>query len=88
MKIGNVLSTKLGGVVLALALAPAAALAQASDEQQAKIDEVQAGMQCEVDPANVEVEDGSFDLDDVMCADGQYDIVLDAGYAVTERRKE
>jgi hypothetical protein len=74
---------------LALVLIAAPALAQeASEEQQAKIDEALAAMQCEVDPANVEVEDGSFDLDDVMCADGQYDIVLDAGYAVTERRKE
>jgi hypothetical protein len=75
-------------ICLALAAAPAAALAQASEEQQAKIDEVLANMQCEVDPANVEVEGGNFDLDDVICADGQYDIVLDAGYAVTERRKE
>jgi hypothetical protein len=73
---------------LALAAAPVAALAQATDEQQARIDEVLAGMQCEVDPANVEVEEGVFDLDDVMCADGQYDIKLDAAYAVTEQRKE
>ena len=29
-----------------------------------------------------------FDLDDVMCASGQYDIKLDASYAVTEERKE
>ena len=75
-------------MALAVMAAPAVAYAEASGEQQAKIDEVLAGMQCEVDPANVEVEDGSFDLDDVMCADGQYDIVLDAGYAVTARRKE
>jgi hypothetical protein len=73
---------------LALAAAPVAALAQATDEPQARIDEVLAGMQCEVDPANVEVEEGVFDLDDVMCADGQYDIKLDAAYAVTEQRKE
>ena len=62
-------------------LAPAAALAEATEEQQARIDEVLAGMQCEIDPANVEVED-------VICADGQYDILLDAGHAVTERRNE
>jgi hypothetical protein len=73
---------------LAAMALPAAALAQATDEQQAKIDEVLAGMQCEVDPANVEVGDGGFDLDDVICADGQYDVELDASYAVTERRKE
>ena len=48
-----------------------------------------AAKQCEVDPANVEVEDGGgFDLDDVMCASGQYDIKLDASFAVTNERKE
>ena len=31
---------------------------------------------------------GAFDLDDVMCAAGQYDIKLDADFAVTEERKE
>jgi hypothetical protein len=75
--------------VFALAAAPAQALAQeASEAQQTRIDEVLAGMQCEFDPANVEVADGTFDLDDVMCADGQYDIKLDANFAVTEQRKE
>jgi len=73
---------------LVLAAAPAVAFAQTTDEQQARIDETLASMQCEVDPANVEVEEGAFDLDDVMCADGQYDIKLDPAFAVTERRKE
>lgn len=76
-------------LMAALALAvPLPALAQATAEQQARIDAVLAEMKCEVDPENVEVEDGMFDLDDVMCADGQYDIKLDANFAVTERRKE
>lgn len=74
---------------MALVLIAAPALAQeASEEQQTRIDEVLAGMQCEVDPANVEVDDGVFDLDDAMCADGQYDIKLDANFAVIEQRKE
>jgi hypothetical protein len=69
---------------------PFAALAEdgPSDAQMAEIDKVLAEQQCEVDPANVEVEDGAFDLVDVMCASGQYDIKLDASYAVTEERKE
>ena len=54
----------------------------------ARIDEVLKAKSCEVDPANVEVEDDGFDLDDVMCASGQYDIKLDASYAVTDERKE
>lgn len=74
----------------ALAFLPLAAFAEggATPEQMARIDEVLKAKSCEVDPANVEVADGAFDLDDVMCADGQYDIELDANYAVTEERKE
>jgi len=74
----------------ALAFAPFAALADQgpSDEQMTRIDEVLKAKSCEVDPANVEVEDGIFDLDDVMCASGQDDIKLDENYAVTEERKE
>ena len=34
------------------------------------------------------VEAEGFDLDDVKCASGQYDIMLDADYAVTDERKE
>ena len=74
----------------ALALVPFVAIAQEgpTDAQMAKIDEVLKAKTCEVDPANVEVEDDGFDIDDVMCASGQYDIKLDASFAVTEERKE
>jgi hypothetical protein len=74
----------------AFALVPAAATADEppTDEQMARIDEVLAARQCEVDPANIEMEDDGFDLDDVMCASGQYDIRLDAAFAVVEERKE
>jgi len=77
-------------VAAALAFAPVAGLADEgpTDEQMTRIDEVLKAKSCEVDPANVEVEDGVFDLDDVMCASGQYDMKLDADYAVTEERKE
>ncbi len=75
---------------VALGFVPFAALADdaATPEQIAQIDEVLEAKECEVDPANIEVEDGVFDLDDVMCASGQYDMKLDASYAVTEERKE
>ena len=74
----------------ALGFLPFAAVAAdgPTDEQMARIDEVLKAKQCEVDPANVEVEDGAFDLDDVICATGQYDIKLDANFAVTEERKD
>mgnify|MGYP003585108401 CR=1 FL=1 len=82
-------------ILIAAALAAFAlpALAQddpkATPEQIAGIDAALAAMTCEVDPANIEVEDdGSFDLDDVICADGQYDIKLNADFTEKERRKE
>ncbi|MCB5409218.1 PepSY domain-containing protein [Pseudogemmobacter faecipullorum] len=62
---------------------------KATAEQIAKIDEVLAAMSCEVDSDNIELEDdGSFDLDDVICADGQYDVKLNADFTEKERRKE
>ncbi len=75
---------------MALALVPFAALAEQgpSEAQMAKIDAVLTAKSCEVDPANVEVGEGGFDLDDVMCASGQYDMKLDADYTVREERKE
>lgn len=76
----------------ALALLPFAAEAEdtttATAEQMAQIDHTLMARSCEVDPQNVEVEDGIFDLDDVICADGQYDMKLDAGYQIIEERKE
>ena len=71
-----------------LFLAAPAFAQDATPEQITAIDEALAAMQCEVDSDNIEVEDGMFDLDDVICADGQYDVKLDANYAEVERRKE
>lgn len=73
---------------LAILAVPAFAMAQATPEQLAKIDEVLAAKKCEVDHANVEVEDGQFDLDDVICESGQYDILLGAEFNVVKERKE
>lgn len=72
----------------ALMLLAASAFAEATAEQIAAIDAKLAEMQCEVDPDNIEMEDGGFDLDDVICADGQYDIAMDADLNITEQRKE
>jgi len=69
-------------------LATPAFAQDATPEQITAIDAALAKVQCEVDSANIEVEDGIFDLDDVICADGQYDVKLDAQYNEVERRKE
>ncbi|WP_244624966.1 hypothetical protein [Rhizobium daejeonense] len=58
-----------------------------ADKQTAILDMLKT-MQCEVDPANIEADDGGFELDDVFCADGQYDMKLNADLVVTDKRKE
>lgn len=74
---------------LALIAVPALAETAATADQITQINTLLASMTCEIDPDNIEVEDaGGFDLDDVICADGQYDIKLDAAFAVLEQRKE
>lgn len=58
-----------------------------ADKQAAILDMLKT-MQCEVDPANIEADDGGFELDDVFCADGQYDMKLNADLTVADKRKE
>ncbi|WP_414707624.1 PepSY domain-containing protein [Rhodovulum sp.] len=58
-------------------------------EVVAQITAMLAEMQCEMDPSDIEAEDdGGYELDDVFCVDGQYDMKLDADLQITERRKE
>ena len=68
--------------------APALADEDPSEEDVARINELLADMSCEVDAADIEKEDEGFELDDVFCADGQYDIELDSDFKVIEKRKE
>ncbi|WP_181708599.1 PepSY domain-containing protein [Chthonobacter rhizosphaerae] len=73
----------------ALATAPVAALAtEAPAEVVTKINAMLADMQCEVDAANIEASDTGYELDDVFCADGQYDINLDKDLKVSSKTKE
>ncbi|GEO87283.1 MULTISPECIES: hypothetical protein [Alphaproteobacteria] len=68
---------------------PAAAFAEEvpAGKRQAIQDMLKA-MQCEVDPANIEADGDGFELDDVFCADGQYDMDLNADLTIAEKRKE
>lgn len=78
----------LTAAALALATGPAWAETTPAPGQLARIDAALTAMNCEVDHDNVEMEGDTYDLDDVICADGQYDMKLDASFEVTERRKE
>lgn len=77
-------------VTLALLLgAPLGLQAQEvpADKQKAIVDML-ATMKCEVDAANIEASGTGYELDDVFCADGQYDMDLNADLTVAEKRKE
>ncbi len=58
-----------------------------SDEQLAQIDELMAAMRCEI-AGDVEVEDGEIELDDVICAGGQFDIEMNMDLHITGARGE
>lgn len=54
-----------------------------------KITEMLAAIECEMDVDEIEVSDeGGYELDDVFCVDGQYDIDLDGDLKITNKRKE
>ncbi|WP_075217364.1 PepSY domain-containing protein [Mongoliimonas terrestris] len=73
----------------ALVLLPAAAMAQeVPADVVTKIQAMLTEMQCEVDAENVEADGEGYELDDVFCADGQYDMNLDANLAVVDKKKE
>ena len=73
---------------LAVLAGPALADDDPTEEQVSQIMEMLAGMECEMDSGDIEMEDGGFELDDVYCADGQYDIDLDANMQITNKRAE
>ena len=83
------LTTIAAASAFALALPLTAAAQEVSPDVVERIQSMLAEMQCEMDPGDIELEDdGGYELDDVFCADGQYDIDLDADLNETGRRKE
>lgn len=83
-------SQKMTTVFLAafLSLPFAASAAEVPADKQKAIQDMLKTMQCEVDPANIEADGDGFELDDVFCADGQYDMDLNADLSVADKRKE
>lgn len=84
---------KLFGALFGAALLAGPALAQDQELSQETVDAIMAtlaDMNCQMAPDDIEVmEDGGFDLDDVICEGGnQFDIVLDADMNETGRRAE
>ncbi len=83
--------TRIITTLLALTLAPAAFAGshEVSAEVVEKIEAMLAEMECQMDPDDIEVEDGGYELDDVICKGGQQmDIELDADLNEVGRRLE
>ncbi len=78
----------LSALALVLAVSAPAYADEVSEEDITRINALLAEMQCEMDEEEIEVEDEGFELDDVFCADGQYDIELNENFEVVEKRKE
>lgn len=74
--------------LLMVAGSPAMASDEATAEDIEKINALLAGIQCEMDEDDIEKEDDGFELDDVLCVDGQFDIDLDSDFNIVEKRAE
>lgn len=75
--------------LLALPLAASAQDAEVPEETVTEIMTMLEGMNCQMAASDIEPEEGGgYELDDVMCEDGQYDIELDADLNEVGRRKE
>ena len=81
--------------LLALAAATmiaAPALADHHEVSPEVVDQITAmlmEMNCQMDPDDIEMEDGGYELDDVICEGGkQFDIELDADLQEVGRRAE
>ena len=69
--------------------APAFADGHLDAEVVEKIEAMLASMECQMDPADIEVEEDGYDLDDVICKGGnQFDIKLDKDLNEVSRRAE
>lgn len=73
----------------ALLVLPATAMAQeVPADVVTKIQAMLTEMKCEVEAENIEAAEAGYELDDVFCADGQYDMDLDKDLKVTAKNKE
>lgn len=69
---------------------PSAIVAQDSVTVQelSRIEAVMAELNCRIDPGRVLKQGNEFVLNDVFCADGQFDIRLDGQFRVIAKRVE
>ena len=83
------MKTAIATVAAIVLAAPALASDGPSQEVVDKIMAKLTEMECQMDPKDIEVEDGGYELDDVICKGGnQFDIELDKDLNETGRRAE
>ncbi len=74
---------------LILAIPAMADDSKPSPEVIEKIEAMLEGIECQMDPDDIEVEEDGYELDDVICKGGnQFDIKLDHDFNEVERRAE
>ena len=82
----RILALGLAAIIAAPSFAASHAIPQ---ETVDKITAMLAEMKCQMDPDDIEMEDGGYELDDVICEGGrQFDIELDADLNEVGRRAE
>ena len=75
--------------IAALVASPALADDHVDAETVEKIEAYLTSIECQMDPADIEVEDDGYELDDVICKGGnQFDIELDKDLNEVGRRAE
>ena len=80
----RILALGLAAIIAAPSFAASHAIPQ---ETVDKITAMLAEMKCQMDPDDIEMEDGGYELDDVICEGGrQFDIELDADLKPLDRR--
>ncbi|WP_425102331.1 PepSY domain-containing protein [Tropicibacter sp. S64] len=76
-------------IAAGLLLATPAFAEEVDADTVAKIEAMLTAMDCQMDPDDIELEDGVYDLDDVMCKGGQqFDLKLDADLNEIDRKAE
>ncbi len=82
----------LTAIAVSLALSTTAFAASHAEVDEATVEKIMAKlaeMNCQMAPDDIEMEDGGYELDDVICEGGQQmDIELDADLNETGRRLE
>ncbi len=76
-------------ICAALLATPAYADGPASEAEVARVTEVLQGMGCTIGASGVEKDDdGDFEIDDAACADGKFEIELNADFTLDSMERD